>query len=148
MSADAQWPIQIAIYDALRADATLKTLIGFSSPTEVPVYDHVPQGTEPPYIVIGDGTMQAFDTKTDNGAETTVTIHTWTRPSRTGTGSKGYKDAKQVMAAIVDAIDRIALPIAGHDLCAILFEFSEVFRDEDGITRHGVQRFRAKTTAS
>ena len=47
MTADSQWSMQQAVYTALRADATLQSLI--SNP--VRVLDHAPQDSEFPYLL-------------------------------------------------------------------------------------------------
>lgn len=146
MTADSQWPLQQAVFSTLQADAALQGLTG-----QVParVFDQVPQdlwqapdaeGRYPPYVVIGLSKAQDFDSKTEDGCDLTLMIHTWSR-------YRGFKEAKQIMAAIVDALDRQGLSIAGHDLIQLRFEFSDTFLEEDGLTRHGVQRFRALTEA-
>ena len=147
MTADSQWPLQQAVFDALSGDATLQSLTG-----QVParVFDHVPQdlwrtpdasGGFPPYVVIGLSTARAFDSKTEDGCDQTLTIHIWSR-------HRGLKETKQIMAAIVEALDRQALSVSGHDLIQLRFEFSDSFLEEDGLTRHGVQRFRALNEAN
>ena len=147
MTADSQWPMQQAVFDALRGDAVLQGLTG-----QVParVFDHVPQdlwrapdasGGFPPYVVIGLSTVREFDSKTENGCDQTLTIHTWSR-------YRGFQETKEIMAAIVDALDQQGLSVVGHDLVQLRFEFSDTFLEEDGLTRHGVQRFRALTEAN
>ena len=49
---------------------------------------------------------------------------------------------------MVDALDRQALSLTGHNLVLLRFEFSQAMLDPDGLTRHGVQRFRALTQAA
>lgn len=136
MTADAQWAVQQAVYSALTSDTTLQALLG--NPPRV--YDHVPQDTAFPYVVIGQATTRSFDTKTEDGMEQTLTVHTWSR-------YRGIKETKQIMGAIVDALDQQSLSLTGHTLIQLRFEFSDTFLDEDGLTHHGVQRFRAVTEA-
>ena len=136
MTADSQWSLQQAVYSALVADATLKTLIG--NPARV--YDHVPQATAYPYVALGDATAGEFDTKTEDGMEQTLTLHTWSR-------YRGLSEAKRIMSAVVDALDQVSLSLTGHTLVLLRFEFSSTFLDPDGLTYHGVQRFRAVTQA-
>ena len=134
MTADSQWPLQQAVFAALSGDAALQTLIG--NPARV--YDHVPQDSPFPYVVVGEATTRPFDTKTEDGMEQTLTIHSWSR-------YRGFSETKQIMGAIVDALDQQALSVTGHELVLLRFEFSDSFLDEDGLTRHGVQRIRALT---
>ncbi len=132
MTADSQWPLQVAVRAALVADATLNGLIAGR------VYDHVPQDSPFPYVVVGDATARDFDTKTEDGLELTFTVHTWSR-------YRGLSETKQVMAAVLDALDGQGLTVTGHRLTLLRFEFSATLMDPDGVTRHGVQRFRAIT---
>lgn len=147
MTADSQWPLQQAVYSTLRADASLQSLTG-ANPARV--YDYVPQftwddndgsGNPLPYVVLGEGSATDWDTKTEDGMEQTFLIHTWSR-------YWGWSQAKQIMGAVVDALDQQALSVTGHDLVLLRFEFSDLFLDDDGKTHHGVQRFRAMTEAA
>ena len=137
MTADSQWALQQAVFTALSGDAALQALVG--NPARV--YDQVPQDAAFPYVVVGEVTARPFDSKTEDGMEQTVTVHSWSR-------YRGLKETKQIMAAVVDALDRQALGVTGHDLVLLRFEFSQTFLDPDGLTRHGVQRLRALTQLS
>ena len=134
MTADSQWELQKAVYTTLRADSALQAFIG--NPARV--YDHVPQDSLFPYVVIGEATGREFDGKSEDGMEQTLTLHSWSR-------DRGMQETKEIMAAVVDALDQVALTVTGHTLVLLRFEFSDTFLDPDGLTRHGVQRFRAVT---
>lgn len=135
MTADSQWEMQQAVYAALRADASLQSLI--SNP--VRVYDSTaPQDSDFPYLVIGLGTGDDFDTKNTDGMDATFEIHTWSQQD-------GFSETKQIMAAVVDALDNVALSVTGHTLALLRFVGSNTLLDPDAETRHGVQRFRAVT---
>lgn len=107
-----------------------------SGQLSTPVYDNVPKNASFPYVVIGEDTHVPFDTDDSLGSESTVTIHVWSR-------YRGKKEAKQIQGEIYDALTRQELELDGYDLITIEFEYSDVLLDPDGITRHGVQRFRA-----
>lgn len=133
MTADSQWPVHQAVYQALVDSAGVGALIGDR------IYDEVPQGAATfPYVVIGEATALPFDGQTLDGMEQTLTLHIWSR-------YPGQKEAKQIMAAVAAALDDRALSVSGHTLVNLRFEFSEVFTDEDRKTRHGVQRYRIVT---
>ena len=117
--------LQETVFDALTAYPGLPD-----------IYDDVPKNAAFPYIVIGEDTHIPFDTDDSLGSESTVTIHVWSR-------YRGKKEAKEIQANIYDALTRQQLTIDAHDLITIEFEYSEVLLDPDGISRHGVQRFRA-----
>lgn len=117
--------LQQAVYDQLS-----------SYPSMPPVYDDVPGDAAFPYVVVGEDTHIPFDTDDSLGSESTLTLHVWSRYC-------GKKECKEIMALIYDALTRQALVLEAHYLITIEFEYSEVLLDPDGITRHGVQRFRA-----
>ena len=74
--------------------------------------------------------------KTLHGNEITINIHVWSQ-------YKGSKETKQIMDKIHDLLHNSNLNVTGHNLINLRFEFSDIMRDPDGITRHGVMRFRA-----
>lgn len=108
---------------------------------DVPVYDHVPQPVDSgdnskfPYVAIGDDTTIQWDTDSSDGFELTITIHSWSR-------ARGRLEVKTLMGQVWDALHRYALPVVGYRTIFVYGEFSETFVEPDGITRHGVQRFR------
>ena len=136
MTADSQWPLQQAVFGALSADSGITALLG--NPPRI--YDHTPPATAFPYLVLGEATSTPFDAKTENGMEQTLTLHTWSR-------ARGLKETKQVMAAVTNALDDQALSLSGHTLLSLRVEFGTTSLENDGLTRHGVQRFRAITQA-
>lgn len=147
MTADSQWALQQIVYSTLRGNATLQSLTGASPAT---VYDHVPQtvwekpnssGFFPPYVVIGPSSGGEYDTKLDDGMDQTFDVHTFSR-------GRGMKETKQIMSAICDALDQQALSVSGHTLVQLTLETFQDMLEDDGLTRHGWQQFRALTVAS
>jgi hypothetical protein len=114
--------IQTAIYNQLVG-------IGY------PVFDNVPQDTGYPYIVIGDDTSVEWDTDDSIGSESTITIHAWSR-------YRGRKEVKEMLRAIYSALHRAEFSVEGGYLVECGAEFQETFLESDGLTRHGVIRFR------
>lgn len=111
--------------------------------TSATVYDDVPdlpEGepfTDFPYIVIGNDTSVSWDTDDVLGETVTCTLHVFSR-------YQGKKEAKTILAEIYDALHRQAgnLSATGYRFVDCLLEFSEIFDDDDGATRHGVCRYR------
>jgi hypothetical protein len=101
----------------------------------IPVYDHVPQGSEYPYIVIGEDTAIEWDTDDSVGSESTLTLHVWTR-------NRGRKECKEIMDSIYDVLHRCELAVTGYNVVNCAWELAETFVDPDGKTRHGVTRYR------
>ena len=100
-----------------------------------PTFDHVPQESTFPYIVIGDDTSVPWDTDNSLGTETTCTIHVWSR-------HRGRKEVKEIFRTLYEKLHRAEFPIIGGALVECQAEFEESFLDSDGLTRHGVIRFR------
>jgi hypothetical protein len=123
-----QLQIQKSIYEKLTDDLDLIDLVNG-------VFDHVPQGQDYPYITIGEDTSLEWDTDTNLGQESTLTIHTWSR-------EYGRAEVKTIMSAIYRVLHRQPLEIddGAHVLSNV--EFSETFLEADGVTRHGVMRVR------
>ncbi|MFQ5954710.1 MAG: DUF3168 domain-containing protein [Kiloniellales bacterium] len=126
--ADASGAVQTAIYDRLTGDATLMGMVKA-------VHDQVPEDAKFPYVTIGDDTATDFDTKTETGQELTLTLHAWSR-------AHGRKEVKDILARIYALLHEQALTITGFTHVLARFEFTQTFRDPDGLTQHGVARYR------
>ena len=124
-----QFQLQQAIFSALNVSAVTSDL-------SCGVFDDVPQNASYPYIALGEETAVDFSVKDIQGGDLTVNIHVWSQ-------YKGSKETKQIMDKIHDLHHNINLSVTGFNLINLRFEFSDIMRDPDGITRHGVMRFRA-----
>jgi len=122
----AGWELQQAIF--ARLDLQL---------TET-VYDHVPQNAPFPYVVVGDSTATAWGAGDLDGEQHALSVHIWSR-------YQGRKEMRQIMASIMTALNGAPLSLTGHNLVDIRFVFADEFPDPDGISRHGLVRFRAVT---
>ncbi len=131
MAADSSWALQQAVHDALSGDATLMGMVGG-------VYDHVPQGGGFPYVTVGDGLARAWGAVDVAGVEATLVLHVWSR-------ERGRREVKQIMAEIRRVLDDAALSLSGHALISLRFEQSRTLLEPDGLTYHGITRFRAVT---
>ena len=123
---DSPAALQRAIY------AALKDVVG------VPVYDGAPQDAALPYVDLGEAQVLPWDTKTELGSEHAITLHAWSAAA-----SKGETWA--MLAAIKTALHRQELSLAGQALVMMRLTDEQVFRDVDGVTWHGVARYRALT---
>jgi len=126
-----QFALQSSIYSALNVSAITTTLA-------CGVYDEVVEGNSYPFITLGEETAIDYSTNNLVGAETTINIHIWSR-------YKGSKQTKQIMDKVHDLLHDVSLTVSGVNLINLRFEYSDIMRDPDGITRHGVMRFRAIT---
>ncbi|MFQ5783608.1 MAG: DUF3168 domain-containing protein [Alphaproteobacteria bacterium] len=131
MSADSSWPLQQAVFAALTGDPTLMAMIAG-------VFDRVPQGTNFPYVTIGEATARAWGAAGLDGVEATLVLHVWSR-------ARGRKEVKEIMAQIHRVLDDTNLTVPGHVLVSLRFGFAEYLPDADGITEHGIARYSAVT---
>lgn len=139
----AEYEVQKAIYLALRADTNLSALLAkdVNDSTKSAIYDNVPEAVDAgsdsvfPYVTIGDDTFLEWDTDNSEGKEGTLTIHSWSR-------YRGRKEVKEIQGAIYDRLHLSNLIFNGYYSVLMLSEYSETLVDPDGLTRHGVQRFR------
>ena len=80
--------------------------------------------------------MLQDDTDNTLGFEVVATIHTWAQERTTA-------QTGVIMQAIYDALQRYdILPVTGYTVSGVDFESQTILRDPDGVTKHGVQRFR------
>jgi len=121
--------IRNAIYTRLTGDATLMALI-------TAVYDDVPESTTYPYISLGDDSDINYGTKTIDGVQYVINIHVWSR-------YRGVKEATAIIERVYTLLNDYAMIVTGASLTHIRQEFNTVTVDNDGITRHGIIRFRA-----
>lgn len=129
----ASWQLQVAVYERL---------VGALS---IPVYEgEAPQDENGdlvavPYVVIGEGTSSSdWSAKRSPGTQETLTIHVWTDGDR-----GGYRDGKQYMSDITEALTGKRLEMGGFFVSNTILELAETMTDPDG-SRHGICRFRFK----
>ena len=126
--ADHSLALQKTVFDALDGDSTLQSLV-------TDVFDFVPESTAFPYVKVGEETAVDNGTKTLQGNEHTIMVHTWSR-------YRGRKEVKDIMARIYALLNNSSLSVSGASLVNARFEFADILVDPDGLTKHGVQRFR------
>ena len=122
--------LQTAIYNTLTNDSNLTNTLGTS------VYDDVPEGSSFPYIQIGQDTINEYGTKDLDGADTSLTLHIWSQ-------YKGTMQTKNIMDRLHSLLHDSNISVTGFNLINLRFEFGDILRDPDGVTRHGIIRFRA-----
>jgi hypothetical protein len=116
------WPIQQALLAALEA-----------APATYPAFDHVPQGTPAPYLVLGEVTQNDAATLTEEGASFTLTVHGFSAYA-------GKRECLQMQAFVRARLHRQA--IAGTWQC--IEEFATVVDESspDEPMYHLVVRYR------
>lgn len=129
----ASFALQSAVFAALAADAPLAALLG-----DARIYDDVPPRPAYPYLTFGQSSERDWSTGTDPGTEHVLTLHVWSKAA-------GRKEAQAIATAAEAALHDRTLTLAGHRLVNLRHEYSEVRREPDGETMHGIIRFRAVT---
>ena len=98
----------------------------------------MPRGATFPYVTFGITSDRDWSTGSEPGSEHIVSLHVWSRAA-------GRHEAAAVLDAIAIALHDASPPLTGYRLVNLRREFSEVRRDPDGETWHGLVRFRAVT---
>lgn len=106
------------------------------------VFDHVPQDKAGLYVTIGDDTFTDWDTDDATGFECTATINTYNTNKAGAVTDEGYKNLKSLQQTVYDTLHLQPLVVTGYNTVGVVQEYAESRRDNDGISRHGVQRFR------
>ena len=121
--------LQTTVYNALIGNNPLTTKLGGNN-----IYDFVPENTSFPYVKIGDQTMVDDGTKDKKGSDFTLIVHTFSR-------YRGSKEIKEIMSLVYDVLHESSLSVSGA-FNNMRFEFSDIIKENDGLTTHGMQRFR------
>ena len=126
-----------AIVATLKAHAPLAALLA-ADPVDgtAAVYDHAPQDATFPYVVVGDPVGVDHDTDDTLGWDAEVTIHQWSR-------FRGFEEVERIQRETDQALNR-AEPTVVDGMIVTLHRVSvDGMLDDDGLTRHGIHRFRA-----
>lgn len=126
--------LQTALLDHLSADSEIMNFVG--NPPRI--FDHVPQGTNFPYITIGDIQTSDWSTATEMGEDHRIVIHSWSR-------YKGRKQSREIEKRLYEILHDADLSVDGHNLVRLQFLVSDILVEQDGRTYHGLTRFRAIT---
>ena len=127
------WDLQKAAYETLKADSGFIALLGGTY-----IYDDVPQTAEFPFVVLDQMRINDWSTGTERGSEHILMLHIWSR-------YKGKQEAYEIADAIRSLLDDAELTLDDNRLINLTHQYSDLKRDTDGETYHGVIRFRAVT---
>lgn len=127
MAEDAGLDLQKAIYDALTT-----ALSGVAG-----VYDRPPSGVAFPYVLIGDDTGRDDGATEVDLADLTLTLHIFSR-------YRGRKEVKEIRGLIYNALHQQSLPLDTWSLVTLRQDFTDTYTEGDGLTEHGVVRYRAR----
>ena len=114
-----------AVYVALDATTGLTGIISESLSNADPF----------PKIWIEDGGADDWSNKDDNGLEAFVNLHV-------GSQKEGTKEIRGLMDKCHSALHNVDLVLANGQSVLCQFLRHDVVIDSDGITRHGIMRFK------
>ena len=125
---DLSVELQQTIYNALNGNNTLTGKAG--------IYDFVPENSNFPYVKLGTESGVDNGTKNEKGTDYTLVIDTFSR-------YRGSKETKEIMSLVYDILHESNLTVSGANFLNLRFEFSDIIKENDGVTTHGFQRFKA-----
>lgn len=105
------------------------------------VFDDVPEGTAYPYITIGDDTATNISVKGLDMHEHSLNVHIYSR-------YRGRRGIKEIMSKVYTALNDVNFDVIGALGINIKHEFDTTIVEGDGITRHGIMRFRCVVSDS
>ncbi len=132
MLADAE--LQRVVYERASGDSELALIMGHEL---AEFYDYVPEDAVLPYISYQLIQSDEDDTTTTTGFVTTFALHVWSQ-------AEGSREAHRIMQRLYQLFHlKTDFTLELYRLINLTYTFSEVLRDPDGQTYHGVIRFRA-----
>ena len=137
MTASLSWALHKAIFTRLSSFPALTLALGGSGRIfDSPPHADRPGAVKPPYLVMGDETVEVWDAQGHSGAVHRLSFEIWSR-------ARGYAEAKSALEALCDALDDPSLSLSRGRLIHVRFESAETLREEQGELR----RIRAHFTA-
>jgi hypothetical protein len=91
-----------------------------------------------PYITLGPDSEVEDLSECIDGSDWMLHVHIWTR-------GKGFAATKKIASLVRRILHDAELPMENHRVIAITRRGTLYQRDPDGISRHGICRFRALT---
>lgn len=132
---------QSAIFTALRNDGSLSSLIGQDS-TVQKVFDHVPQGTNYPFVVMQINPWEDRGNHTGEGLSAVLTMHVWYQPGAGSNTGRGDKQTQLIQKRIDELIHKGQFQISGWRIVCCRRITVDIIPEPDNVTRHGVQQFK------
>ncbi len=129
--------LRVAIVTALKAHAPLTALLaadpldGTSS-----IFDHAPQDAAFPFEVVGEANGVDHDTDDSLGWDAELTIHQFSR-------FRGFEEVEKIQRENDNALNRKDPVLVDGRIVTLHRVSVDGVLDDDGLTRHGIHRFRA-----
>lgn len=129
--------LQIAIITTLKAEAGLTALLATNPVDNISpaVYNHAPQDTGFPYVIVGEPDGAEHDADDIQGWTGQVVVHSWSR-------FRGFEEIMDIMRETDNALHRIEPVVTDARIVTLHRESVDSVLDPDGLTRHGIHAFR------
>lgn len=105
---------------------------------DVDVVEDVPSNQKYPYVHLGERSTTKHGGKGEPGEDSIIDVHTWSRRG-------GLAEVEELQAAMFDALEGHTPALDGFTSISFERISSRAFMDADGITGHGVDRWRVCT---
>ncbi len=127
-------PVIRAVYVRLTGDEELTDMVSGR------IFDHTPEDTPYPYIVVGEAIESPDNWHGGFGRQTVLTLHVWSQ-------YRGFTEALRIAARLMALLDHTPLAVDGLAHIATRYESSEALTDPEppGNIRHVPIRFRVVT---
>ena len=121
--------LQERIYSTLNGDSTLGGLVNG-------IFDSLPEGQTLPVVIIGAQSTSDNGSKNLDGRDYIFNVDVYS-------DYRGMKEIKNIQKEIYRLLHESSLSVSGASFVDCRCEFTTDILEDDGITRHGVMRFRA-----
>ena len=139
---DRMQQLVAAIYTALDGDSALATLLGATGK----VFNGLSDQVAAPFVDIGEVSNEDYGSSSGDAQEHTITIHCWTEHKNDGASVSAVMKCTQIAAAVRAALHDVDLTLSAGSMANLRCVSSQpALRDPDGVSWHGVLRFRAVT---
>lgn len=101
----------------------------------IPVRDHVHRDQAYPYTTIGEMSATPDDALTARGNDIELTVHHWSRQPE-------MAEIQNMMQRAYSALHYKRFRMEGAQWVQTVYVIAQTLRDIDGVTRHGIMRFR------
>ncbi|HEX2751684.1 MAG TPA: DUF3168 domain-containing protein [Alphaproteobacteria bacterium] len=123
MTTETLSQVQVAVYSRLSGDSNITSRLA----TADAVYDHVPQGSAFPYIVISDMAAQPADTQQFAGMAVSMVLETYSRAA-------DKQEIQHIAAAIESAFHHADFAVTGHHLVLCRITATDIAQVFDATT--------------
>jgi len=146
MTGTAILNLQPAEYARLTGNAPFMALVNG-------VFDSVPQGTQRPYVTLGEATEIPMREFANDGREVTRTFHIFDQDGAVvgGVAATGNKRGQTILNSLITVLESVPLTVEGFAVVDYVYEFGEPMpaeESDDVVYRHIVARFRATLEAA